>query len=123
MDEFGFAQFVTRHLNQGVQDLDPLVLGRLRAQRHALLAHVNPDDDASWSVQGGVLLSERIGRWSFGTVLLVGSLVFCGFWWQAWHQERAAEEAGFLDAKLLSAEIPPQDFAKQDFSEWLQQGR
>ncbi|MDA8416063.1 MAG: DUF3619 family protein [Betaproteobacteria bacterium] len=123
MNEHDFANVISKLLNQGTQDLDPLVLGRLRAQRHALLSNLAHGDSLVWSGGATVgMAAGRVGRWSLVTVMLVGSLVFCGLWWQTLRQERVADEAGFLEAKLLSAEIPPQDFAQQDFSEWLRQG-
>ncbi len=120
-DEWG--AWVRLGLNQGLRDLDPLVVAKLHANRHALLSRLKGEqDELDWLAMGRVAVFPVGGRWSLGAVLLVGSLVFCGFWWQSLNQERQEEAAGLLEAKLLSAEIPPQEFAAQDFSEWLQQG-
>lgn len=124
MNEEEFGAKIRNQLNHGLRDLDPLVIGRLRAQRHALLAQCQEVEQSQfiWAGMSSSWRHNGVGRWSLGAVMLVFSLVFCGLWWQAWQQERLAEANGLLDAKLLSAEIPPQDFAQQDFSEWLRQG-
>ncbi|MBW8072798.1 MAG: DUF3619 family protein [Ferrovum sp.] len=124
MDERTFAKILCQQLDRGTDDLDPLVLARLRTQRQKILAQMSlPTERTGWSLTGThFAVGDYTGRWSLLTVLLVFSLVFCGFWWQAQHQE-SEEDAGFLEAKMLAAEIPPQDFAQKDFTEWLQEKR
>ncbi|MBW8065915.1 MAG: DUF3619 family protein [Ferrovum sp.] len=125
MDERTFAKLLCRQLDQGTDDLDPVVLARLRTQRQRVLAQmsVSTEGRTGWSLNGTHLaVGNYTGRWSLMTVLLVFSLVFCGFWWQTKHQE-SEEDAGLLEARILAAEIPPQDLAQKDFTEWLQEKR
>ncbi|KXW57821.1 DUF3619 family protein [Ferrovum myxofaciens] len=124
MDEKTFAKLLCQQLDRGLNDLDPLVLARLRTQRQKVLAQMCISTGRTgWSLNGTHLaVGDYAGRWSLMSVLLVFSLVFCGFWWQAKHQE-SEEEAGLLEARILAAEIPPQDLAQKDFTEWLQEKR
>ncbi|NDU86224.1 MAG: DUF3619 family protein [Ferrovum sp.] len=127
MNEEEFGRLVGQKLNDAAQDMDLAVVARLHSVRHFALKHHQTAQRESRLV----LISGRgsfhwdfldAGRWSLATVLFVFTLVFYGFWWQSQHQD-GDEDSGFLDAKLLAAEIPPQDFAQKDFGEWLQERR
>ena len=129
MNESDIAQRVTRHLDQGVQGLDGVVLERLHEARYAALSRVPVSalrltPSSSWA---GSVLTSGLGRHSgawlrFAVTTLMLTVGILGFHY--WQQDQDADEDnGQLEAKLLSSELPPQAFAQKDFGAWLQETR
>jgi hypothetical protein len=124
MNEFDTAQQIVRHLDRGVRELDPAVVGRLHEARFAALSRV-PVRQLRLSAAGHAhfpaLAWDRHHRALLATLaaLTIGlSIIAFNYW-----QQDPEDESGMLDAKLLSSEIPPHAFAQQDFGAWLQETR
>jgi hypothetical protein len=123
MNEFDIAQRLARHLDHEVAHLDSTVVGRLHEARFQALSRV-PVQQLRLATAGH---SSGSGNWNarqhtlrLGAALLMVAVVLMGY--NYWEQQMD-DEAGQMDARLLSSELPPQAFIHQNFGEWLQETR
>lgn len=127
MNEQDIAQGVVRHLERGLRELDPALVGRLHEARFAALSRVpvrelrllpaagTSSGRFSWGVGQSALWRTTLVALALATAIAVFNL------WQP--QDADDDDNGQLDAKLLSSELPPQAFAQKDFGAWLQETR
>lgn len=116
--ELEFAYRVRRALDQGADNLDARVAGRLRKSRLAALERLErPVGGLSLAGVGG-FASGGLFRHARGTLVAVALLVGAAgtYYWNSYQQ---ASEHAEIDSALLSDEVPFNAYLDQGFMEWL----
>ncbi len=105
-----FASRLTTILDDGVKEMDAVMLQRLAVmRRHAVSGFRAP-------VQGhGVLVILQ--RHGFISALLVLALLFSGWWYAQNSQPAYSAETDIL---LLTGDLPPNAYADKTFTQWLE---
>ncbi|MDE2624663.1 MAG: DUF3619 family protein [Betaproteobacteria bacterium] len=127
MNEKDIAQGVVSHLDRGVRELDPALVGRLHEARFAALSRVPVRElrllPAAGTASGWFSGGEgpaALWRTTLIALMIAAAIVVFNVWQP---QDADDDDNGQLDAKLLSSELPPQAFAQKDFGAWLQETR
>lgn len=124
MNEQDIAGRIASHLDRGVKNLKPGLVGRLHEARFTALSRV-PVRELRLAPAAGKFSGwdrHTVPFWRTMLVALMLSAVFAVF--NFWQQNTDVDDdGGQLDAKLLSSELPPQAFAQKDFGAWLQETR
>ena len=127
MNQQDIAQGVVRHLERGVRELDPALVGRLHQARFAALSRIPVRElrllPAAGTPSGwfsGWEGPAALWRTTLVALMVAAAMVAFNAWQQ---QDPDDDDNGQLDAKLLSSELPPQAFAQKDFGAWLQETR
>lgn len=116
-----FSRQICRILDQGIRDMDPGVVARLRAARYRALeqqawqvcpdaAIVGAGGTASWRDR-----SSHPLRMTFAVLALAIGMGFV-YYWNGFDQAQVNEE---LDIALLSDELPPKAYLDPGFQAWL----
>ena len=120
--EDDLASRIVRRLDRGLDDIDPRMLGRLRAARTAALERMQTEAESLLAWAGGL---SPIALWRYanpryllpivGMVLTVWAMVF----WQQQQQQRI-EDPVEIDAKLLASELPIDALLDKGLDTWLE---
>lgn len=117
------ARQICLALDQGVRELDPSVVERLRAGRERALQHQwVPVGSLNLAGAGSSALHWRNDdeRHPVRTVLAILALllgVACAYYWNAFDQATQNEE---IDSALLADELPPNAYLDKGFQAWLE---
>jgi Protein of unknown function (DUF3619) len=119
MDEKEFAQKITRTLDWGTSQIDGDKLAKLRNARQAAMKNYREPVNVLGlvTVSGQTLdVSNWIRKPLFWLPILavVAALVTVNVM-----DDDVADEAGELDAKLLTGELPIDAFLDKDFGSWV----
>jgi hypothetical protein len=120
MNEQDFAERIVRKLDQGLDDLPPGTLYRLRLARGTALSRAHTqelatEEQAGWGLSGGVsarLLNRRVLVPLFGLILGLSAILF-------WQQSSRQPDYAELDAQVLSDELPVTAYLDTGFEIWL----
>lgn len=124
MKEQDFARSVGRHLDAGLDLLQPSVLHRLRAAREAALARAQEHQASSVGVDGGLRAprSWPLNRWLLAP-LAVALLALLGvlLWQQEVQQVGPTRHADFadVDTEVLTDDLPVVAYLDPGFEIWL----
>lgn len=118
--ETELARRIARHLDRGLQEIDPHTLAQLKSARHAALERVRrePVSVLAWALgrDGGTrsrFLTPRFLLPILGMILMVSVMLH-------WQQQGRSENPVEIDAKLLSSEVPIDALLDQGLDRWLQ---
>jgi hypothetical protein len=115
-DERDFAERLARQLDQGLDNLRPGTLYRLRLAREAAIARLEHDKPVSTSAGRGPerVLNRRVLVPLFALILGLSVLLF----WQDQQTPRQPDYAE-LDAQVLTDELPVTAYLDKGFEVWL----
>lgn len=122
MNENDFSKKLTSYLDNGLARIDEPQLAKLRSARtQALAAHREPIRILGLvSVSGHVMTPTYFLRkplfWLPILAILAAVLTY-----QADSSDDIYDEAGAMDAQLLTGELPIDAFLDKDFAEWVKQ--
>jgi Protein of unknown function (DUF3619) len=122
MNENDFSKKLTSYLDNGLAHIDEPNLVRLRTARtQALAAHREPI-----RVLGLVTVSGRVLEPTYFLRkplfwLPILAIVAATLTYQANTSDEIYDEAGTVDAQLLTGELPIDAFLDKDFAEWVKQ--
>jgi hypothetical protein len=117
MNEQDLAERIASHLDQGLDDLPPGTLYRLRLAREKALSQVRDGDmPETTPAMGAPLLSRRLLVPLFALILTLSGLVI---WQQQTIQNTNKTDLAELDAQVLSDELPVTAYLDQGFEVWL----
>lgn len=108
-----YAARMMRHLNAGLEGLDRNVAEALAAARGNALER-RPAGD-TWRHRGQAVMSDF--RFGMAAVTILAMLALTMLMWSP-SQRPAAQEAGQLDMRLLTGELPPGAYVDKDFPLW-----
>ncbi|PWT72175.1 MAG: DUF3619 domain-containing protein [Proteobacteria bacterium] len=117
MNPENLAERIVRRLDEGLNDLPPRVVYRLRLARDAALARQGAGDTGMFAVPAPSrprpLLNARVLVPLFGLVLGISAAIY-------WEQQATSPvELAELDAQVLSDELPVTAYLDQGFEVWL----
>ena len=117
MNEQDLGERIASYLDQGLDDLPPGTLYRLRLAREKALSQVRDGDMPETTPAMGVpLLSRRLLVPLFALILTLSGLVI---WQQQTIQNTSKTDVAELDAQVLSDELPVTAYLDQGFEVWL----
>jgi len=117
MNEQDFAERIASRLDQGLDDLPPGTLYRLRLAREKALSQLRHGDMPETApAMGAPLLSRRLLVPVFALILTLSGLVI---WQQQTIQNGNKADLAELDAQVLSDELPVTAYLDQGFEVWL----
>jgi Protein of unknown function (DUF3619) len=117
MNERELAERIARHLDQGLDDLPPSTLYRLRLAREKALSQLRDDESTEATPAAGPsLLSRRLLVPLFALIITLSGLVM---WQQHTIQNTSKVDLAELDAQVLSDELPVTAYLDQGFEVWL----
>lgn len=118
------ARRICRTLDQGVEELDPVIAERLRAARERALRHQLQAATACEIVGAGGTASLGHGRGECDShavrtllamlALLLG--VVLAYYWNGFDQATEDEE---IDSALLADDLPPNAYLDKGFQAWI----
>jgi hypothetical protein len=119
-NELQLAGRIVRRLQQGLDDIDPGTLARLRSARTTAVQRMQtePASVLAWAgVPSPVWLlrhfSPRYLVPIVGMVLTVSAMVY-------WQQQQRIEDPVDIDARLLSSDLPIDALLDKGLDTWLQ---
>lgn len=120
MNERDFAERIVRKLDQGLDDLPPGTLYRLRLARGTALSRAHAQEPATqeqggWLLSGGAsarLFNRRVLVPLFGLILGLSAILF-------WQESSRQPDYAELDAQVLSDELPVTAYLDTGFEIWL----
>jgi hypothetical protein len=119
------ARRIVRHLDHGVDALDPVSRGRLAAARKAALARYRAEPRAvhglAWAAHALSRLGERRVQHP-RRVMAIGALLLAvsgAVLWQATRPAGPAVETAEIDASILTGELPLNAYLDKGFDSWL----
>ncbi len=118
MNQHNLPEQIAKYLDEGLDDLAPGTLYRLRLAREKALSQLRDGDMPETApVASAPLLSRRLLVPVFALILTLSGLVI---WQQQGIQNNAkTTELAELDAQVLSDEIPVTAYLDQGFEVWL----
>jgi hypothetical protein len=132
MTERDYAKKLTSELDRGLQQINGVTLQRLADTRRQALARAHALD-REWVMSqhnsGGEMVmgggghgdDHHLPAWmrpmSMGLLLL--ALLTGVVLWQHIRSDSETNELGYLDAQMLSGELPPSTYIHPEFKEWL----
>lgn len=133
MTEQDFAKKIRQHLDLSTKQIDGMTLQRLSDIRRQALSAAALADRQLVTLQPHLSSHAVLGFHGYGShgsgmshrtrtafiALIVLSLIIGMFTWQRLIGDDEDTEEGFLDAKILSSELPISTFTQPDFKEWL----
>lgn len=120
--EHELARQVVRHLNYGVDNLDPAVRDRLAAARRTALAHYRAQPTAVFGLAWAGRLAGRLSDHHVfnARVLVVAAALLVATAGVAYWQGRGpASELADIDFNLLTDELPINAYLDKGFDSWL----
>lgn len=121
MKEERIAWQIKQHLNQGIEDLDPEVVAKLRQARHNALARQRV------SIRSGALaglgnINLTVAWPGLRAAMAVAGIAAGVFLVSAWNATMDLEDAdanGELDTALLADDLPLNAYLDKGFATWL----
>jgi hypothetical protein len=120
MNEQDLARRIARHLDEGMDQLPPSVLYKLRAARETALEHAR--ESALTHLGPGLLAVRGNGRRLVGSMAGLALMLLMLYYWQSLqHQQQTAPtgELAELDAEVLTDDLPVSAYLDQGFEVWL----
>ncbi|HQT81948.1 MAG: hypothetical protein B7Z60_08000 [Ferrovum sp. 37-45-19] len=117
MKDDQFIQLLCHNLDQSSQAIAVTTQEKLQAIRHQAVKA-----SGQRTLYPGSTLAIPPIVWREQLVAIIGSLVLISAvaTYSAWIHEQNEEDQGFLDAKLLSSDMPLQILANPELSQWLE---
>jgi Protein of unknown function (DUF3619) len=128
MNERDFAQKIARTLNAGLDQIDDSKLARLRAAREKAVANYQEPAPVAQAVTNTQLQTNTgqsldamgfIRKPLFWLPIL--AIVVAVISYQNTADDEIADQAGELDAQLLTGELPIDAFLDKEFGTWVKE--
>jgi len=132
MTEQDFTQKILQHLDLSTQQIDGVTLQRLADIRRQALSAARVADrqliraqhvSSQQAVLGFHGDQDHDSHTHYTRTVFIGllvlSLIIGMVTWQRFNSDDDESEQGFLDAKMLSSELPISTFTHPDFKEWV----
>ena len=119
IDDEVLAGRIVRGLDQGLRDIDPYALARLRSARESALERL--EHRPSWAIAWAGHPSRRAGGESFSPRRIVSVLALLAMvsGMTYWQHVQHAEDPFDIDAKLLSGDLPIDAYLDKGLDSWL----
>jgi hypothetical protein len=123
-EERELAKKLVRHLDGGVDRLEPGVRGRLQSARNAALSRYRDRPQSvpglAWAGQAARFADHHFPGARNRVVVAALALVLAGFAYWQWQRNGApAADIAAIDASLLTDELPLNAYLDKGFDTWL----
>ena len=117
--ESRLARGITRQLDEGLNDIDPLALARLRAAREIAVAALERRPALALAPDSGSTARQGVLHYFNPRYLLPAAALLLAIVGTVYWQQSQTDEMADIDAKLLSGDLPIDAYLDKGLDSWL----